>query len=61
MLGMGLVVNDFIGRIKWRNILAYNPVEYFALILAASGVIISLILGILCTNGSLIKEIERNG
>ncbi|UYP06208.1 hypothetical protein [Priestia aryabhattai] len=46
MLGMGLVVNDFIGRIKWRNILAYNPVEYFALILAASGVIISLILGI---------------
>ncbi len=28
MLGMGIVVNDFIGRIKWRNILAYNPVEY---------------------------------
>ncbi|MED4237878.1 hypothetical protein [Priestia megaterium] len=46
MLGMGLVVSDFIGRIKWRNIRAYNPVEYFALILAASGVIISLILGI---------------
>jgi len=46
MLGMGLVVNDFIGKITWRNILAYNPVEYFALILAASGVIISLILGI---------------
>jgi ABC-type transport system involved in cytochrome c biogenesis permease subunit len=46
MLGMGLVVNDFIGKITWRNILAYNPVEYFALILSASGVIISLILGI---------------
>lgn len=46
MLGMGLVVNDFIGKITWRNILTYNPVEYFALILAASGVIISLILGI---------------
>jgi hypothetical protein len=46
MLGMGLVVNDFIGKITWRNILAYNPVEYFALTLAASGVIISLILGI---------------
>lgn len=43
---MGFVVNDFIGRIKWRNIFVYNFVEYFVLILVVSGVIIFLILGI---------------
>lgn len=45
MFGMSLVSGDFIGKIKWRHMLHYNPVEYFALFLAVSGVIISLILG----------------
>lgn len=46
MFGMSLVTGDFIGRIKWGHVLKYNPVEYFALIVAASGIIISIFLGI---------------
>jgi hypothetical protein len=46
MFGMSLVTGDFIGKIKWGHVLKYNPVEYFALIVAASGIIISIVLGI---------------
>lgn len=46
MFGMSLVISDFIGKIKWKLILSYNPVEYFALLVAASGVLTSIFLGI---------------
>jgi hypothetical protein len=45
MFGMSLVTSDFIGKIKWSHIESYNPVEYFAFFLAASGIGISIILG----------------
>lgn len=46
MFGMSLVTSDFVGKIKWHNIFSYNPVEYFAFLLALSGISISLVLGI---------------
>jgi hypothetical protein len=45
MLGMSIVTGDFAGRIKWGHIINYNIVEIFALFVAASGIIISLVLG----------------
>jgi hypothetical protein len=45
MFGMSIVTGDFAGRIKWGHITNYNPIEYFALFVAASGIIISLVLG----------------
>lgn len=45
MLGMSIVTGDFAGRIKWGHITNYNPIEYFALFVAASGIVISLVLG----------------
>jgi hypothetical protein len=45
MLGMSIVTGDFAGRIKWGHIMNYNMVELFALFVAASGIIISLVLG----------------
>jgi hypothetical protein len=45
MFGMSFVIGDFAGKINWRHILEYNPLEYFALFVAMSGVIVSLILG----------------
>ncbi|NRD79483.1 hypothetical protein HPT25_19150 [Bacillus sp. BRMEA1] len=45
MFGMSVVIGDFAGKINWRHILNYNPLEYFALFVAMSGVIVSLILG----------------
>lgn len=46
MLGMSIVAGDFGGTINWKHILSYNPIEYFGLFVAASGIIISIILGI---------------
>ncbi len=46
MFGMSLVTSDFIGKIKWGHVLKYNPVEYFALIVAASGILVSIVLGL---------------
>ncbi|MDP4084826.1 MAG: hypothetical protein Q8934_09450 [Bacillota bacterium] len=46
MFGMSLVTSDFAGKIKWGHIFTYNPIEYFALFLAISGLGVSLILGI---------------
>ncbi|WP_066370154.1 hypothetical protein [Neobacillus fumarioli] len=46
MFGMSFVISDFEGRINWNHIHSYNPLEYFALFVAMSGVIVSLILGI---------------
>lgn len=45
MFGMSFVISDFAGKINWHHILEYNPLEYFALFVAMSGVIISLVLG----------------
>lgn len=45
MFGMSIVTTDFGGKINWRQIWGYNPVEYFALIVAVSGIIVSIVLG----------------
>jgi hypothetical protein len=45
MFGMSIVTGDFAGRINWHQIFSYNPIEYFALFVAVSGSIISIILG----------------
>lgn len=46
MMGMSLVLPDFIGKIKWHHVLSYNPVEYLAMFVGASGILVSLYLGI---------------
>ena len=46
MFGMNLVTSDFVGKIKWKHMLSYNPLEYLALFVACTGVVISLGLGI---------------
>ena len=46
MFGMSIVTSDFAGKINWGHIMSYNPIEYFALFVAASGIFISLILGL---------------
>lgn len=46
MFGMSLVTGDFIGRIKWKHIFTYNPIEYLALFVAASGILTSIFLGV---------------
>lgn len=46
MFGMSLVIGDFVGKIKWNQILSFNPIEYFALFVAVTGVAVSLFLGI---------------
>ncbi|MDP4106772.1 MAG: hypothetical protein Q8935_17700 [Bacillota bacterium] len=46
MFGMSIVTGDFAGSIRWGNIMNYNMIELFALFVASSGIIISLVLGV---------------
>lgn len=46
MLGMNFVLDDLVGKIKWQHMLSYNPIEYLALFVGASGILVSLYLGI---------------
>lgn len=46
MMGMSFVIPDFIGKIKWNHLLHYNPIEFLGLFVGASGILVSIYLGI---------------
>ncbi|MGZ4161109.1 MAG: hypothetical protein ACXVNF_10005 [Neobacillus sp.] len=46
IFSMNLFTDDLKGKIKWHHMRAYNPFEYFAVFVAFSGLIVSIILGI---------------
>ncbi|MDQ0199690.1 hypothetical protein [Neobacillus ginsengisoli] len=46
IFSMNLFTDDLKGKIKWQHMLSYNPFEYFAVFVAFSGLIVSIILGI---------------